>query len=87
MVSLHNYTSLTRDGLDVILSLSQQRTVVSITEELVSMSFETAADMVGIILLQVVEEKDVQAAQIIDIHEDLLPEVEKKEMKITIDLP
>ena len=42
------------------------------------MSFETAADMVGIILLQVVEEKDVQAAQIIDIHEDLLPEVEKK---------
>ena len=58
----------------MILSLGEQRTVVSVAEELVSMPLEAAADMVGIILLQVVEEKDVQAAQVLDIHEDFVPE-------------
>ena len=51
---------------------------MSVDEELVAMSFEAAADVVRIILLQVIEEDDMKTTELLDIHEDLLAGEEEK---------
>ena len=66
--------SFTCNGLDMILSLGQQGAVVAVDEEFIAMSFETAAYVVGIILLQILEEGDMETAKLLDVHEDFLSE-------------
>ena len=51
---------------------------MSVDEKLVAMTLEASADVVRIILLQVVEEDHMKTTERLDVHEDLLSGKKKK---------
>ena len=47
---------------------------MTVDEKLVTMSLKTSANIVRVILLKILVEGNVQTAQILNVHEDSLPE-------------